>query len=467
MITQLDEIEFHNQHLKEHYHHKLQINSHLNRQWVSFQANKHLSGYRWYRYKEGFSQALIDYILDALNLENGTILDPFAGVGTTLFAANRRGLNAIGIELLPVGNEVIAVRSLLEGAARESAIQIIQKWLTDSPWRSEISDNKFPHIKITQGAFPVNTETELGRYLLATSKESPENRRILRFAALCVLEEISYTRKDGQYLRWDYRSGRRQGANPFDKGKIYSFEEAITSKLAEILNDIKGNRFLPTLFDSFIETGTTQAFQGSCLEILPSLETASIDGVITSPPYANRYDYTRTYALELAFLGVNETSIKTLRQTMMSCTVENKEKHGLNKLFHQAVYEGAMTAFNGQEELHRILGYLEAQKISKQLNNPGIPRMIRNYFLELSLVIFDCARVLKPNSPLVMVNDNVRYGGAHIPVDLILSSIAEQAGLEVEVIWVLPRGKGNSSQQMGVHGREELRKCVYIWCRRR
>ena len=62
-----------------------------------------------------------------------------------------------------------------------------------------------------------------------------------------------------------------------------------------------------------------------------------------------------------------------------------------------------------------------------------------------------------------MVNDNVRYAGVAIPVDLILSSIAEQAGFDVEAIWTLPIGKGNSSQQMGEHGREELRKCVYVW----
>jgi len=89
--------------------------------------------------------------------------------------------------------------------------------------------------------------------------------------------------------------------------------------------------------------------------------------------------------------------------------------------------------------------------------------MVRNYFLELALVIFECGRTLKAGAPFVMVNDNVRYQGAHLPVDLILSDIAEKAELDVEAIWVLPRGKGNSSQQMGVHGREELRKCVYIW----
>lgn len=66
---------------------------------------------------------------------------------------------------------------------------------------------------------------------------------------------------------------------------------------------------------------------------------------------------------------------------------------------------------------------------------------------------------------MIMVNDNVRYEGAHVPVDLILSEIAKRAGFDVESIWVLPRGKGNSSQQMGMYGREEIRKCVYVWRR--
>jgi len=50
-----------------------------------------------------------------------------------------------------------------------------------------------------------------------------------------------------------------------------------------------------------------------------------------------------------------------------------------------------------------------------------------------------------------------------ISVDLILSKIAEELGFYIENILVLPNGKGNSSQQMGIHGRESLRKCIYIW----
>ena len=102
-------------------------------------------------------------------------------------------------------------------------------------------------------------------------------------------------------------------------------------------------------------------------------------------------------------------------------------------------------------------------KEARLLNNNGIPRMVRNYFLEMSLVIAAAARVLKRNAPFVMVNDNVRYQGVEVPVDLILSELAGSLGFVVEKIWVLPQAKGNSSQQMGAHGRQRLRKCVYIW----
>jgi hypothetical protein len=128
-----------------------------------------------------------------------------------------------------------------------------------------------------------------------------------------------------------------------------------------------------------------------------------------------------------------------------------------------AEFEKATLAFERQEALHEVLNLLEDAGRRGKLNNVGIPRMIRNYFLEMSLVICQLARVLRPGGQLVMVNDNVRYVGEAIPVDLILAEVARSFGLVVEHIWTLPRGKGNSSQQMGAHGREELRKCVYVW----
>jgi hypothetical protein len=110
-----------------------------------------------------------------------------------------------------------------------------------------------------------------------------------------------------------------------------------------------------------------------------------------------------------------------------------------------------------------VLGLLRDAKDAGELNNSNIPGMVENYFFEMNLVIRQLARVLAPGGRVVMVNDNVQYHGEEVPVDLILSDLAVSAGLSVDAIWVLSKGKGNSSQQMGTHGRRELRKCVYVW----
>lgn len=443
---------------------RMLVNPHLTRALVSFQANKRQQGFRWFKYKEGFSAGLIHYVLNSIEIKSGRVLDPFAGAGATLFVSSQRGLESTGIELLPIGQEIIEVRKLTLSDDQRIFVNDIKRWRKTKPWRGPGHSHSFPHLRITMGAFPGETEALLGRFLAEIEKEASEaTRRLLRFALLCILEEISYTRKDGQYLRWDYRSGRKQGAKPFDKGRIASLDEAIDAKLAEILDDLGGGTGLFDFFPTSDDCGPIDVIRGSCLEELPRVVDGCFDALVTSPPYCNRYDYTRTYALELALLGVGEEGLRTLRQAMLSCTVENRAKQGLLALFDKVRYSQALEAFESQECLSDILQYLEDLKAAGLLNNNGIPRMVRNYFWEIALVIFECKRILKPGAPFVMVNDNVRYEGANIPVDLILSAIAENAGFSVERIWVLPNGKGNSSQQMGEYGREQLRKCVYIW----
>lgn len=442
----------------------LKVNPDLDRRLVSFQANKAEIEHRWYKYREGFSASVVRYILSRVGPRSGQLLDPFAGSGTTLFAASEIGIDAVGIELLPIGTEIIEVRRLLLAANRQTLAEQIREFGDKRSWEKEGSSKPFRHLRITTDAFPKESEHRLGRYL--DEVERLQNRalaRILRFAALCILEDISYTRKDGQYLRWDARSGRRGRANKFSKGKIFTFTQAIAAKLREISNDLLGAG-LPFENKGYANSqGQIQLLNGSCLDVLSTLQSSSFDGIITSPPYCNRYDYTRTYALELAMLGVGEAGISGLRQAMMACTVENREKSRLAEKFSPRLFTRAMSAVQTQPLLSELLDYLETCRVDGSLNNNGIPRMVRNYFLELSLVIFECARVLKRGAPFVMVNDNVQYQGAHIPVDLILSDVAERAGLEVRAIWVLPKGKGNSSQQMGEHGRRELRKCIYVW----
>jgi DNA modification methylase len=227
--------------------------------------------------------------------------------------------------------------------------------------------------------------------------------------------------------------------------------------------DLQNDQGPLELFPKPRRVGKVQLLGGSCLDLLPSLDRGCFDLIFTSPPYCNRYDYTRTYALELALLGVDEREIVRLRQAMLSCTVENRAKDlvALNPAWKEAVMETDQC-----DLLQAILRYLTMLGDRNELNNTGIPRMVRGYFYEMACVIYECARVLRPDGTLFMVNDNVRYAGAPISVDLILSSIAERLGFQVRRIMVLPNGKGNSSQQMGEHGRTPLRKCVYVWRRR-
>jgi len=438
---------------------KFVVHPSLSRRLVSFQANKTRPVYRWYPFKEAFSAALVEYLLHQYQITSGRMLDPFAGSGTTLFVARAMGIDADGIEVLPVGHEIIQARHVLDTELTSDDFERLRYWADRRVWKQSETRIPVPELRITRGAYPEPTKESIERYLSACQHEHPHVQSILRFALLCIVESISFTRKDGQYLRWDHRSGRARGKNRFEKGEILDFDQAIGAKLNEILSDV-ASAHQTHVCPEAPPQGTIRVYDGSCLHVLPTLPDGIYDAIMTSPPYCNRYDYTRTYALELALLGIDEQGLARLRQEMLSCTVEHRTKDLLRMNPRWAT---ALAAADTQDLLQSILAYLEDQKAHKALNNDGIPRMIRGYFYELACVIAECVRVLKPGARLLMVNDNVRYAGVSIPVDLILSDIAEQLGFSVEHILVLPHGKGNSSQQMGKHGRESLRKCVYVW----
>jgi site-specific DNA-methyltransferase (cytosine-N4-specific) len=89
--------------------------------------------------------------------------------------------------------------------------------------------------------------------------------------------------------------------------------------------------------------------------------------------------------------------------------------------------------------------------------------MIDQYFTELTFVFAELYRVCRPGAYVVFVNDNVRYAGEVIPVDLLTTNLADQVGFAPFRVYVLPQRKGNSSQQMKKYGRAALRKSVIVW----
>ena len=460
-----------------HYKNKLETAYNLNRKIVSFQANKEEPFFRWFKYKEGFSLSLVKHFIKEYGGNGKRILDPFAGAGTALFTAQEMGWQSFGIELLPVGIFAMKARQVATNGLVEETQHYIKSFLHALQTSPDIYEKKIGthinHIAITKDAFSEETERKLNLFLDFCNFINDEQiRTLLRFAAFSVLEEISYTRKDGQYLRWDYRSGRNLSGKPFDKGTIYSFEEALLRKLDQITTDTStdDNRLL---FDVAKEQKKPPSFpitviEGSSLSELPKLEDGYFDFIITSPPYCNRYDYTRTYALELVYLGLDHQQIRELRQTMLSCTVENKEKTNQLQAIYQSLerhkdFEKVLRTYRQSAAMSEVNNVLDELNREKLLNNNNVPRMVKNYFFEMCFVIFELARITKSGGHCVMVNDNVRYGGEEIPVDLILSEFAENFGWHIKKILVLPRGKGNSSQQMGNYGRTEIRKSVYLW----
>ena len=405
------------------------------------------------RYKEGFSAGLVRGLLERTGARR--VLDPFSGIGTTALTASSMGMESVGIDVMPVGNKaaraVIAVANdVAEAALRRAAGRLLEYVSSGEKSRP------FAHVRITEGAFPRGTEEEIGRarsFIAGIS--DPAVRDVLDFACMSVLEEVSYTRKDGQFLRWDRRSGR-DVADRLRKPRIPSLGSALSARLAAISADAGVLRERYAGPRPSIRTGS------SLLE-LGRMRGGSFDAVVTSPPYANRYDYTRTYALELAYMGYGEEEIRALRQDMLTATVENRPKVGAiaEAYGRSGIPSRAAEMASGCGRLQEVLARLRGDITS--LNNPHIVRLVENYFAEMALVVAELGRLVRPGGSVFMVNDNVRYHGTDVPVDLILSEFAERAGFRCESIRALKRGKGNSSQQMGRFGRREMRKCVYHW----
>ena len=437
---------------------RLLPNRELSRAIVSTQGNHAIPGFRWFRYREGFSWTLMEYLLGQATGKK--LIDPFSGVGTAPFAASSVGGYGVGIELMPVGvaiSRAIAAGALVDAKEFRGAGNALLRHVKGK--REPEKRDFLKHIPITHKAFSPANEKKiaLARGFLRRFDSSPV-ADLLSFACMSVLEACSYTHKDGQFLRWDCRSGRDLRCKQFRKGRIFDLETALQLRLCEMEQD------MPRLAQ-MICGDQVKFYEDSCFSRLRDLPQKEFDMAITSPPYANRYDYSRTYALELIWLGYEEAEVRNLRQKLLSSTVENLPK----KDFFSSVYNGK-SAFqeverivSEQEVLENILARLRGYAADKRLPNRQVIRLLENYFLEMGVVIAEMARIMRPGAKWFMVNDNVQYSGEEVPVDLILSDMAESLGFRCESIWVLPRGKGNASQQMGRFGRRELRKCVYSW----
>lgn len=459
--------------LERRYAHLLEETNKFNRKLVSYQGNKGALIHGWIKYREGFSAQLVEGLIREFHLGPGdAILDPFAGSATTLLVAKWLGLDAVGLELLPMCHVAWQAKSRFQDYDLAELRSIRERLVESKPVPVQ---RKFPHVAITEGAFCQETENDVMFYSewfenLSVSEPAGVLSKLLMMA---VLEDVSFTRKDGQFLRWDYRSSKTQQRNEarlaqgkepvhkVDKGPLPTVKDALIRVLDTMTADIQKLQTLP------FKASQQQLLEGNTLLLLSTMPSHQFAGVITSPPYCNRYDYTRTYALELAYLGVGE-GIYDLRQSQLSCTVESRSKlewleEHYSRMGQLERFKQICQVVQTNPVFMEINESLRARWRRGELNNRGVLPMVEQYFTELTFVFAEVLRTYRPGACVAFVNDNVRYGGEVIPVDLLTTNLAEELGFEPIKIYVLPQRKGNSSQQMGRFGREALRKSITIW----
>ena len=159
------------------------------------------------------------------------------------------------------------------------------------------------------------------------------------------------------------------------------------------------------------------------------LEPNSVDAVITSPPYPNEKDYSRTVRLESVLLGY--LSSRSDLQAM---------KKGLVRSNTRGVYRDDEDDawVRDDSEVERIAAAIEARRIELGKDS-GFERMYhrvtRLYFGGMARHLVSLSRVLKPGARLAyVVGDQASYLRVMIRTGQLLAEIAKRAGYEVESI---------------------------------
>lgn len=167
------------------------------------------------------------------------------------------------------------------------------------------------------------------------------------------------------------------------------------------------------------------------------------DGILTSPPYLNSFDYTDIYRPELLLLNAARNSSE------------------LRKLRFGTLRSHVQVAWKPSAPL----GIQLLQKTIAAIDRAGswcgrIPEMVNAYFVDLDHVIEQCGRKLKRGATVEFVVADSAYCGVVIPVDLILSEIFERQGFATKKITLFRKTLGNGNHQS--RSSEQLKEVMVV-----
>ena len=396
----------------------------------AFSGNKRLPIHRWVPWIAGYSQQFVQDALKRYLPTQGTVLDPFAGVGTTLVEAILSGHHALGFEINPYA--ALACRTKLNACTLDP--QTVRAMLTRFWTFYELAskDAYTPHSTPppgfkTRGSFysPKVLHKVLGVQDFIADLEDGLLQDLFRVAFGATM--ITYSN-----YSYEPSLGRRSTAGKADI-EDFPVGETIAQKLTDMAQDIE---WMKGQLNG--KHPDNEVFPASFFTCKDHLAADSVDVLITSPPYLNNYHYNRNTRPHLYWLGFAEAprDLKPL------------EEQNFGK-FWQTVRDQECVGLDFELDVPEIQGCLET--LRKKHPEKGVyggngwANYAASYFNDCYRFSESAHYALKPGGTALVVIGNSILQGIMVPTDRFLGTIAEAAGLELVEIHI-PRATrvGNS-----------------------
>ena len=250
----------------------------------TFLDNLSLPVHRWFRYSAGFSAAWVREVIQREKQKGRRrVFDPFVGSGTVALESELCQVEGIGIEAHPFVARI--ARAKLHWRESPKIFTAYALSILEEARKEQVEREAYPAL--TRKCFPPQTLRRLEalrRVCQRRADGSPVSE--LSWLVLCaILRECSPVGT----AQWQYVLPRKSKARAIDPFK--AFEAAVylfSSDMAQRQRQELGPR--PQLL---VEDAR------EC----KSVPAGWADLVITSPPYANNYDYADATRLEMTFFG--------------------------------------------------------------------------------------------------------------------------------------------------------------------
>jgi len=400
---------------------------------TTFTKNRREPLHRWVPWIAGFSAAFVEEVFDvAVNCEphEVTILDPFAGVGTTLIEGFKHGYNVAGFEINPY--------AALACEAKLHCIRFRLKQLTDAINKLEdLRRSRWVEKAEPTSAPPENFRSkvpffsrDIERQVLLLQDFIAEETggfvaRLLKVALGSVMVGFSN-------YSYEPSLGTRAAAGK-DEIEHADVFRIFCDKLWEMEADIA---FLQRHMKRFTHQPTAAVHQQSYFARSEVIPDHTVDVLVTSPPYLNNYHYVRNTRPQLYWLGLvgDNRALKKL------------EEDNFGK-FWQTVRSGPQIdlAFD-LPELAGVLQTIRERNPGKRTySGTGWANYAAAYFNDCYR-FFDVTRpLMKPGGCVVVVIGNNIVQGVHIETDRFFAEIGDLHGFRVTGMHCVRRKRTGSS----------------------